>query len=105
MAARRTTRLLIALAVVVVAFVVAHPYLDGAGLCGAGGCPEPSQSSSHAAHAGFSAVCMAAVLVASGTSVLAFASLLGRRFIGDHRRLVETYLSPDTPPPQVLLGR
>ncbi|QIN81032.1 hypothetical protein GBA65_21545 (plasmid) [Rubrobacter marinus] len=93
------------LAVLVAAFLAMHPYLDAAGLCGAGGCPEPSQSSSHAAHGGgFSAACVAAVLVNSAATTLAFASLLGRRFVGDHRRPVETYLSPDTPPPRVLFG-
>lgn len=97
---------LVALAVLVAAFLMVHSYLDGAGLCGLGGCPEPSQSSSHAAHGGaFSTACMAAVLVASGIAALAFASLFGGRFVGDYWRPVETYLSPDPPPPQFLLGR
>lgn len=104
--AMRRTHVVTLLAVMVGVFVILHPYLDEAGLCGLGGCPEPSQSSSHAAHSGgFSTACMAAVLVASGTAAFAFASLFGGRRIADHRRPIETYLSLDTPPPRFLLGR
>src|SRR5688572_10277047 len=44
---------LIALAVLVAAFVTFYPLLD----CGPGGCPEASQSS-HAAHSGLSTTCL-----------------------------------------------
>ncbi len=101
----RATRLLVAIAVLVTAFVVAHPYLDGAGLCGLGGCPEPSQSSSHAAHGGGSSTACVSAVLASGVAVFAFASLSGRRRIADHRRPTEAYLSLDTPPPRLLFGR
>ena len=97
---------MVVLTVLLIVFVMLHPYLDGAGLCGLGGCPEPSQSSSHAAHGGgFSTPCTTAVLVVSGTATFAFATLGGRRRIVDHRRPVEAYLSLDTPPPQFFLGR
>lgn len=98
------TYLHFALAILVAAFVSFHPYLDAAGLCGSGGCPKPSHSS-HATHVGFSTTCLAAVLVASGAAVFALASSLGRRRVAEHRRPVEPYLSPDTPPPRVLSSR
>lgn len=99
----RRSYFVFALAVLVAAFLALHPYLDAAGLCDLGGCPEASQSSSHAAHGmGTSATCLAAVLVASGAAALAFASLLGRRRVADQHRPAEAYLSPDTPPPQIL---
>jgi hypothetical protein len=92
-------QLLVALAILVAAFVALHPYLDEAGLCGLGGCPDASQSS-HAAHGGFSTACLVAVLVAS-PAAYAFASSLGRRRAYDQPGLTETYLSPDPPPPRV----
>jgi hypothetical protein len=84
----------------VAAFVALHPYLDEAGLCGLGGCPEASQVS-HTAHTSFSTICLAAVLAASAVGVLAFASFYRRRRVDDFPRPTETYLSPDPPPPRV----
>jgi hypothetical protein len=95
--------LLVALAVLVAAFLVLHPYLDEAGLCGLGGCPEASQSS-HGGHAGFSNTCLVAVL-ATFPAALAFASFFGRRRAADHPRPIEAYLSPDPPPPRLLPSR
>ena len=96
------------LVVFVAAFLTFHPYLDEAGFCGAGGCPEASQSS-HASHAGtsagFSAACLVAVLVASGARALGFVGSSGRLLVADHRRPPEAYLSLDTPPPKLLPGR
>ena len=92
--------LLVMLAVLVAAFVALHPYLDEEAVCGFGGCPDVSQSS-HATHVGFSTVCLVAVLVAS-RAVVIFATFRGRRRVVDHWRPVETYLSPDPPPPRVL---
>jgi hypothetical protein len=91
---------LVALVVLVAAFVALHPYLDEAGLCGFGGCPGASQFS-HAAHAGFSSTCLVAVLAASGALALAFASFSGRRRATGYPRPIEAYLSPDPPPPRV----
>ena len=55
---------LLALALIVCAFVALHPYLDAEGYCGLGGCPDASHSS-HAPHSGGSSTaCVAAVLVA-----------------------------------------
>ncbi len=89
-------RLTIALAVLVAVFVALYPLLD----CGPEGCPEVSQSS-HAAHAGLSTACLAAVLVGSGVAAPIFLPFLGRRRITNPRRPVETYLSPEAPPPRL----
>jgi hypothetical protein len=92
-------QLLVAMAVFVLAFSSFHFFFDATGLCGLGGCPEPSHSS-HAAHSGgFSTACVAAVLVA----FLLVPSLIpfsGRRRAAKHRRPAEAYPSPDTPPPR-----
>jgi hypothetical protein len=93
---------LIALVVLVATFVALHPYLDEAGLCGLGGCPEASQFS-HAAHAGLSTACLVAVVVASGARPRA--SFFGRRRAADPLRPTEAYLPPDTPPPRVSPSR
>jgi hypothetical protein len=85
---------LIALAVVVAAFVTLYPFLD----CDLGGCPEASQSS-HAAHSGLSTTYLIAALMASPTA-FAFASLFGRRRAADDTQPTQTYLSPDPHPPQ-----
>ena len=96
---RRT--LFVLFAVLLTAFVTLHPYLDGAGLCDHGGCPEASQSS-HAVHVSVSTACVAAVFVAPFGAALAFARFSGRRRVDDEWRPDETFLSPDTPPPRVL---
>jgi hypothetical protein len=95
---------LVVIMVLVTAFVALHPYLDEAGLCGLGGCPEASQSS-HAAHSSFSTICLVAVLATSAAGVLDFASFFGRRRVDDHPRPTEAYLSPDPPPPRVSPSR
>jgi hypothetical protein len=96
---------LVALVVLVTAFVALHPYLDKAGLCGFGGCPEASQQSSHAAHTSFSTTCLVAVLAASGARALAFTPFFGRCRATDYPRPTEVYLSPDPPPPRVSPSR
>lgn len=97
---------LVIFAILASAFLTLHPYLDEAGLCGAGGCPEASQSSSHTAHStSFTTACLAAVLAASGAAALAFAPFFVSLRAADHRRPVEAYLSLDTPPPQVSPNR
>ena len=94
--------LLTALAVFVFAFASFHAYFDAAGLCGLGGCPDASHTADGSHGAGFSTACVAAVLGAS-LAAHAFASFFGRRAT-EQRRPSATYLSPDTPPPRVLLG-
>ncbi|MDP9479826.1 MAG: hypothetical protein M3R38_29895 [Actinomycetota bacterium] len=94
------TALALLLAVLVATFVALYPLLD----CGPEGCPEASQAS-HAAHAGLSTACLAAVLVGSGAAAPIFRPFVGRRRITNPRRPVETYLSPEAPPPRVLPSR
>jgi hypothetical protein len=104
MTASYRAQLLVAMAVFVLAFSSFHFYFDATGLCGLGGCSEPSQSS-HAAHSGGSwTACVAAVLVAflMVPSLMPFSV---RRRAADHRCPAEAYPSPDTPPPQGLSSR
>ena len=93
---------LAAFVVLVAAVLASHPYLEEAGLCGHGGCPEASQSShaTHATHAGPSGACLAAVLAAAGASVPAFFAFLKGRAVRQ-RRPAEAYLVPEPPPPRV----
>lgn len=95
--------LLVLLTVLVAAFVVLHPYLDASGLCGSGGCQEASQAS-HAPHAGFSNLCLGAALAASVAVASSFAPSSGGRRVADHRRPVQAFFAPATPPPRPLPG-
>jgi hypothetical protein len=95
---------LVVIMVLVAVFVALHPYLDEAGLCGLGGCPDASQVS-HTAHTSFSTICLVAVLAASATGALAFASFFDRRRADDSPWPTEAYLSPDPPPPRVSPSR
>lgn len=88
---------LVAIGVLVAVFVALYPLLD----CGPGGCPEAS----HAAHAGLSTACLAALLAGSSAAAPIFFSFLGQHGITNSRRPIETYLSPEAPPPRVLPGR
>jgi hypothetical protein len=72
---RRTC--LVAIAVLVAAFVALYHLLD----CGLGGCPEAS----HAAHSGLSTACLAAVLVGS-LAAPAIDSFSGHRRPANHLR-------------------
>ena len=96
-------RALVALVVVVGAFLASHPYLEEAGLCGHGGCPDASPSS-HVSHVGPSGACLAAVLVAAAVAGPAFFAALGLGGAASQRRPSETYLPPEPPPPQALLA-
>lgn len=89
----------VALAVLVAAFVALYPYLDGAGLCVAGGCPE---ASGHAQAAGFSAVCLVAVLAASRLATAAPSIPFLARRTARPCRPREAHLPPETPPPRTL---
>ncbi len=94
---------LAAFVVLVAAFLASHPYLEGAGLCGHGGCPEATQSS-HAAHAASSAGCVAAVLAAAGGATVAFFASFGLGRSPRQRRPAEAFLPPDPPPPRAALA-
>jgi hypothetical protein len=91
---------LIALAVLVAAFVALYPYLGAAEMCDPGECPYATHSF-HAASAGFSAICLGAVLSAS-TAVLASVASRGRRSIVADPQPTQLYSSPDPPPPRFL---
>ena len=91
---------LAAFVVLVAAVLASHPFLEEAGLCGHGGCPEASQSS-HVTHAAPSLACLAAVLVAAGAAAPAFFASLGGRRPVRQQRPTEAHLPPEPPPPQL----
>jgi hypothetical protein len=91
---------LIVLAVLVIAFVALYPYLGAAEMCNPGACPYATHSS-HAASAGFSALCLGAVLSAI-CAVLAPIASRGRRSVVADSRPMQLYSSPDPPPPRFL---
>lgn len=98
---RRTP--LVALAVLVAAFVALYPYSGAMEMCDFGECPYAAQSPSHTSSAGV-ATCLTAVLAASGVARLASAMLRGRRLLTEDRSPAQLYLSPDPPPPRTSLG-
>lgn len=93
---RRTP--LVAVAVLVAAFVALYPYPGTMEMCDFGECPYAMQSSSHTSSAGV-ATCLTAVLATATVAGLAFAMLRGRRVLAD-RYPAQLYLSPDPPPPR-----
>lgn len=98
----RNIHFLVLVTIIVALFGALHPVLNAAGLCGSGGCPETVEHSP-GVHTGFSLVCIAAMIPASGVAMFAFVSfLLGRRS-AEYFRPHELYLSPDTPPPRISL--
>ncbi len=91
---------LIVLAVLVAAFVALYPSLGAAEMCDAGECPY-AMHSSNTASAGFSALCLVAVLSAI-PAVLAHIAFRGRRSIIADPQPTQLYSSPDPPPPRFL---
>ncbi|MDP9412234.1 MAG: hypothetical protein M3R38_27930 [Actinomycetota bacterium] len=98
---------LVALAVLVAAFVSLYPYLGAMDMCHSGECPYATQSSaqSSATSAGVAGLCLGAVLAVSPAGILAFAMLRGRRLSDERSRPAQFFLSPDPPPPQFSLSR
>jgi hypothetical protein len=90
---------LIALAILVAAFVALHPCLGAAGLCDPGGAPHATQA--HAAPSVDPSAAASMALVAS-SAALALAAFL--RPASDQRP-DQAYLSPDPHPPQPLPSR
>jgi hypothetical protein len=92
--------LLIAFAFLVAAFVALYPYLDSAGMCHSGECPQVV----HSASSGFSTLCLiAAVLVV--VPVLRAVSAFDWRSATSDLRPIQVLSSPDPPPPQLLPSR
>lgn len=92
---------LVALAVLVAAFVALYPYLDGMDMCEVGECPYAAHSSYGGSSSPAAAACVSAVLAASFAGVLAFVAFRGRRVVIDDSRPTQFHLSPDPPPPQL----
>lgn len=88
---------LVALALLVAVFVAFYPYLEPAGSCGAGGCPQLSQ-----AHAPSSPNLPAGDIVAVLAAPASVATLRAAGFLrpASDRHPEEVHLSPDSPPPR-----
>jgi hypothetical protein len=93
----RRTRL-VALAVLVAAFVALYPYLGGMGPCYGGECPYATHSTAGGSAVGFAAGCLGAVVAASVVVLLGFAASRMRRADQAGSRPAQLYLSPDPPP-------
>jgi hypothetical protein len=91
---------LIVLAVLVAAFVALYPSLGVAEMCNPGECPYATHSS-QTTSAGFSALCLGAVLSAI-PAVLTFVASRGRRSIVADPLPTQLHSSPDPPPPRFL---
>ena len=96
---------LVALALLVAAFVAFYPYLSGMGPCYGGECPYATHSSSEGSNTGFATACVGAGLVASSVAVLAFAVRRGCLATTDDPRPTEVYFSLEPPPPRLPLTR
>jgi hypothetical protein len=94
---RRTC--LIALAILVAAFVALHPYLGAAGFCDPGGAPHATQA--HAAPSVDPSAAASTALVAA-SAALALGAFLRP---SSDRRPDQAYLSPDPHPPRPLPSR
>ena len=91
---RRMRLLMLALALVVLAFAALYPYMDATGSCGDPGCPEFSH-----AHSVAPAELPTGALVAVFATVPALAGIVRLRPASDRKR-AEIYLAPDPEPPR-----
>jgi hypothetical protein len=92
---------LLALAMLVTAFVALYPYLDSMEMCDSGECPMAA----HSASAGFSAVgCLIVAVVASAPTMLRALSALRMSGAASEQRPLQVFSSPDPPPPRSFLG-
>jgi hypothetical protein len=92
--ARRTY--LLALAMLVAAFVALYPYLDSVQMCDLGECPMAA----HSAPVGFSAAgCLIVAALVSAHTMRTVSRLLMRSAVSELRPL-QVFSSPDPPPPR-----
>lgn len=95
---RRTT--LLALAILVAAFVTLYPALDSAGMCDSGECPQIVNSAS----GGFSGTCVPALAsLAAAPVVGAAAAGLRLREATTVQSPSQIYYAPESPPPRLSL--
>ncbi len=91
---------LLALALLVAAFVALYPYLDSMEMCDSGECPMATHSA-----AGFSAVgCLIVAVVASAPTMVRALSALRMSGAASEQRPLQVFSSPDPPPPRSFLG-
>jgi hypothetical protein len=93
--ARRTY--LLALAMLVAAFVALYPYLDAVQMCDSGECPMAA----HSASGGFSAAgCFIVAVVLASAPAMRALSTLQLRGAASEQRPLQVFSSPDPPPPR-----
>lgn len=90
---------MVAVALLVVAFVALYPYLAGMDACEVGECPYAALSSHEGAAGSVAVACVVAVLT-SFAAVVAFAAERGHRFVTANMRIAQLYIPPDPPPPR-----
>lgn len=100
---RRRKYLLVAIAVLVAAFVVSYPYLGAVGFCGhSDQCPQALQGQG-IPYMGLGAACAAAVLATSSAALTIAVRHRHHRHSSDPRP-PEIRLSPEPPPPRFHLS-
>jgi hypothetical protein len=94
---------LLALAVLVAAFVALYPYLESMEMCDSGECPMAAHSS---ASVGFSAAgCLVVAVLASVPTMVRALSALRMSGAASEQRPLQVFSSPDPPPPRSFLSR
>ena len=92
---------LLALALLVAAFVALYPYLDSMDMCDSGECPMAA----HSASAGISAAgCLIVAVLASVPTLVRALSALRMSGAASEQRPIQVFSSPDPPPPRALLS-
>lgn len=91
---------MIALAILVAAFVALYPYFGSMDFCEGGECPYAMTQASHGNSAGLVWACAAAVLTALSAGMIAPALSSGRRVFASSRWATQFHLSLDPPPPR-----
>lgn len=94
---RRGRYLYVMAAVLVAVFVALYPYLDVAGYCDDGGCPEITQISASSSPD----LPTAGVLVSLVGACVAMMLVAGSLRSGSERPPNEVLLSPESPPPRL----
>lgn len=94
-------KVLVGLAVLVMAFVALYPYLESMDMCGSMACPYAMQSS-HSDSGGTMAACAGYGIAASWAALLTLTALRRFRLVRADSRPDQLYLSPESPPPRFL---
>ncbi|WP_119070130.1 hypothetical protein [Rubrobacter indicoceani] len=92
---------IIALTILVAAFVALYPYFGSMDFCERGECPYAMTQASHGNSAGLVSACAVAALAALSAGMLAPALSSGRRLFVSSRWATQFHISLDPPPPRL----